>query len=246
MSVAEAPSPPVSRKRKPKKQTKKVNEVAGWRLLVLFPLAFLMRLWCATLRFRFPDESSRQAVEDTSKPLVCLFWHNRLFIAAEAYRRFRSKRRMFGLVSASKDGAWLAGFFKLIGIGAIRGSSSYGGTQAIRDLISALNDGHDITITPDGPRGPLYELKPGAFLVARKSQAPLLLGSCSFSSAWRLKSWDGFYLPKPFSTVTFHCKCYDSLDTLLEKYPETGGAQLLKQELMSMTHDDDPRDTSGS
>jgi lysophospholipid acyltransferase (LPLAT)-like uncharacterized protein len=72
-------------------------------------------------------------------------------------------------------------------------------------LVDVLRAGHDIGITPDGPRGPCYELKPGALIVARRTQASLLLVGAEFHSAWRMKSWDRFYLPKPFSRVTMRC-----------------------------------------
>jgi lysophospholipid acyltransferase (LPLAT)-like uncharacterized protein len=66
--------------------------------------------------------------------------------------------------------------------------------------------GHDIGITPDGPRGPCYELKAGAIIIPRRSGAPVLLIGGEFESAWRLKSWDRFYLPKPFSRVRLRCE----------------------------------------
>ncbi len=62
-------------------------------------------------------------------------------------------------------------------------------------------------ITPDGPRGPRYEFKEGALIVARRAKIPLLLIGADFESAWRFrKAWDMFYLPKPFSKVRMRCE----------------------------------------
>jgi len=133
-------------------------------------------------------------------------WHNRLFVSAEIFRRYRRHRRIYGLVSASKDGAWLAAFYRLIGIQPVRGSSSNFGREAARQLIEVIRAGHDVGITPDGPRGPLYSVEPGVLVVTRRTQSPMLLIGVEFTRAWRLKSWDRFYIPHPFSSVTLRAE----------------------------------------
>src|SRR6185295_10282799 len=126
--------------------------------------------------------------------VIAVGWHNRDFLAGEVYRRFRAKYRMVALVSTSRDGAWLAAYLKMLGMLVVRGSSSKRGVQAMREIISeSRRSGADIAITPDGPRGPLYDIKPGVLLVARLTKLPLLIIAPKFLSAWRLKSWDGFY-----------------------------------------------------
>ena len=105
------------------------------------------------------------------------------------------------MISASGDGAWLAAFFRLCGLHSVRGSSSWRGKAALKALVAKAAQGHDIAITPDGPRGPCYDFKPGALLAARLAKAPVVLLGMRFSRAWRLSSWDGLYLPRPFSRV---------------------------------------------
>jgi len=139
-------------------------------------------------------------------PVVFMLWHNRLFLAPECYRRYRNRRPIYALISASRDGAWLAAFFSLIGMRAVRGSSSRLGREAASLLVEVLREGRDVGVTPDGPRGPCYEFKPGALVVAQLAAAPVLLFGVKYHSAWRLKSWDGFYLPKPFSRVALRCE----------------------------------------
>lgn len=147
------------------------------------------------------DGQTRRDLDGYPGATAVVLWHNRLFLTPEIFRRHRSRRRIHGLVSASKDGAWLAAFYRLIGIQPIRGSSSNFGREAARQLIEVMQQGDDVGITPDGPRGPIYSLEPGVLVVTRRTQAPLLLIGVEFTGAWRLKSWDRFYLPHPFSTV---------------------------------------------
>lgn len=177
-----------------------VHEISGWRRILLWPLGLLVRLWGMSLRFETSPEDLRiYAKKD--EPIAMVLWHNRLFLSAEIVRRFRGGRPAYALVSASQDGAWLTAFFSLAGLRTVRGSSSRLGREAASALVDTLRAGHDIGITPDGPRGPCYEVKPGAVIVARRTRAPLLLIGGEFESAWRLRSWDRFYVPKPFSRV---------------------------------------------
>jgi lysophospholipid acyltransferase (LPLAT)-like uncharacterized protein len=69
-----------------------------------------------------------------------------------------------------------------------------------------MKAGYDVGITPDGPRGPCYEMKAGGVIVARRAHAPALLIGAEFESAWRLRSWDRFHIPKPFSRVRMRCE----------------------------------------
>lgn len=180
-----------------------MHEIAGWRRAVLWPFGLLVRLWGMTLRFELsPDD--RRNYTHRGEPIAMMLWHNRLFLAAEIMRRFRQPQPAYALVSASSDGAWLAAFFSLAGLRTVRGSSSKLGREAASGLVEVLRAGHDIGITPDGPRGPCYEMKPGGVIVARRTRVPILLIGGEFSSAWRLRSWDRFYLPKPFSRVRLH------------------------------------------
>jgi lysophospholipid acyltransferase (LPLAT)-like uncharacterized protein len=179
--------------------------VAGWRRALLWPAGLLLRLWGRSLRFKVtPEDWDRYTKRD--EPVAIILWHNRLFLAAEIVRRFRTGRPAYALVSASQDGAWLTAFFQLAGLRTVRGSSSRLGREAATALVDTLRAGHDVGITPDGPRGPCYEFKPGAIIVARRTRAPLLLVGAEFTSAWRLRSWDRFCLPRPFSRVRMRCE----------------------------------------
>lgn len=115
----------------------------------------------------------------------------------------RPTRPLHCLVSASKDGAWLSAFFESAGVRVVRGSSSRGGREAAGELVEVLRAGHDAGITPDGPRGPIYVCKPGAVVVARRAKVRVVALGIVYEKAWRLRSWDRFAIPRPFSTVNF-------------------------------------------
>jgi hypothetical protein len=83
----------------------------------------------------------------------------------------------------------------------VRGSSSRLGASAILQLGEVLASHGDVVITPDGPRGPVYELGPGIIFLAQKTGAPVLPMNMEYSSCWRIKSWDRFIVPRPFAKV---------------------------------------------
>lgn len=181
-----------------------VHGISGWRRIILWPLGLFLRIWGATLRFETSAETERW-LRKIDEPVAFVLWHNRLFLVSEVFRRYREGKPVYGLVSASRDGAWLAAFFSVVGIRSVRGSSSRLGREAVMGLVDVIRAGNDIGITPDGPRGPLYDFKPGALIVARRTRASILLLGGAYESAWQLRSWDKFYLPKPFSRVRISC-----------------------------------------
>ena len=197
-------------------ETATINEVRGWRRLLLWLVAILLRVWGRTLRIH-TDAATREMLTKSDEPVAVVLWHNRLFLSPEMFRRYRTKRRVYGLVSASKDGAWLAAFYRMIGLYPVRGSSSNFGREAARTLIEVLREGHDIGITPDGPRGPMYVVEPGVVVVTRRHGVPMVLMGAEFTRAWRLKSWDRLYIPWPFSRVTIHSAILPAVNAAGEK-----------------------------
>ncbi len=211
--------PPAAR---PVSSASSAQVLAGGKKLLARLAGLVVRAWGFSLRITLSD-ASRQLLVEVSEPTLFVLWHNRLFVAAELCRRFRSGRPIHSLISASKDGAWLAAFFESMGLRAVRGSSSKGGREAAAELVRVLREGHDAGITPDGPRGPIYVCKPGALVVARRAGARVLVIGVTYSSAWHLRSWDRFLLPLPFSQVRL---------TLRELPPATleGGEALARLE----------------
>jgi len=204
--------------------------------ILLFPLGLLYRFWLFSIRFSFVCKSSKNEILALEEPVIITLWHNRLFLAGEWQRRFRENRKCFGLISGSKDGAWLEAFYSWSGIHAVRGSSNRGGSKAIRGLVRKLKDGHDIGITPDGSQGPQYTAKPGGLLVAKVASSPMLLLSFEYGKHFKLKSWDRFVIPLPFSRVLVRTKLF-WVDEKLEKHSMEQVADILNSELMKLTFD---------
>jgi lysophospholipid acyltransferase (LPLAT)-like uncharacterized protein len=180
------------------KRPKQLNRKQKW---VLTLLMLLMRLWTRTLRFRCSEHV--MAYRDQAiAPSVVVLWHNCIVVAPEFFRRYFGQRKVASMISASQDGGWLAALFEKLGIQPIRGSQHARGGQALLEAMKAQAAGYDLAITPDGSRGPVYHVKPGAAAVAIHCQAPVLMLSFRFSRALRLRTWDRLYMPLPFSTVT--------------------------------------------
>ena len=170
---------------------------ARWLIAIGFRL---LQLWARTLRYEVEDRAG--IVGNTiSENYIGALWHNRLLLFPFVLRRFFSNRHGAALISASRDGELLADAIKRFDYDVVRGSSSRLGASAILQLTEVLASGRDVVITPDGPRGPVYELGPGIIFLAQKSEAAVVPFNMEYSSYWRLKSWDRFIVPRPFSKV---------------------------------------------
>jgi lysophospholipid acyltransferase (LPLAT)-like uncharacterized protein len=107
------------------------------------------------------------------------------------------------MISASRDGELITTIGKFFGYTAVRGSSSKGGQEATREMVDYLKQGKRCAITPDGPRGPRRRMKMGTVQIARVTGCPIVPFGFAAQHCWRLRSWDGFIIPKPFSRAVF-------------------------------------------
>lgn len=176
-------------------------KIEGWRARWLIAVGFrLLQLWARTLRYEIDD---RLGV--VGKPInenyIAALWHNRLLLISYVLKRFTPHRPGAGLISASRDGDLVTDLTERFGFDVVRGSSSRLGASAILELTAVLASGRDVLITPDGPRGPAYDLGPGIIFLAQKSGAAVVPINMEYSAYWRVKSWDKFILPRPFSKV---------------------------------------------
>ncbi|MEY2572246.1 MAG: hypothetical protein QOJ87_459 [Verrucomicrobiota bacterium] len=173
----------------------------SWRARALIPLGFgLYRLWARTLRLQVEDPYDVIGFV-RKQPVIFAIWHNRLLMLPRVFDPSFPTRQSYGLISASRDGDFIARFIERSGYGTIRGSSSRKGVIALRQLMDTLAADGNVLFTPDGPRGPVYQLSQGVIFVAQKSGAPIVPIHMEYSSCWRLKSWDRFVVPRPFATL---------------------------------------------
>ncbi|MGA7901373.1 MAG: lysophospholipid acyltransferase family protein [Terrimicrobiaceae bacterium] len=164
----------------------------------------ILRLLFLTLRLDFEDRTGFTK-NILKSPVIMCFWHNRILGITLAFLRHypgKSRKGVNVLTSASRDGEILAQLVGQFGMDAVRGSSSRRGSRALRELIDLIENGGDIAITPDGPRGPRYSLGPGAISLAQLTTAPIAPVHAKFTRCLRMKTWDGFIIPLPFSKVS--------------------------------------------
>lgn len=130
---------------------------------------------------------------------VGVFWHGRILMIPFLY----PGTSLHILVSGHRDGDIIANILKRFGFDLVRGSSSKGGGEAMREMIRLLRNGHDLGIAADGPRGPAEVLKPGAAQLGRLSGKAVIPITFAASRSRRFPSWDRFMLPLPFSRGVF-------------------------------------------
>lgn len=164
---------------------------------------YAMKLWGLTLRYDVNDLPGVTQPFIAPAPVIFALWHNRIFTMPPIWRRTGGKgRKSVVLTSASKDGTTLATAMSMFGLGAIRGSSSRRAVSALIGMKKALREGSDVCVTPDGPKGPRYRVQPGVIKIAQATGAEIIPIHIRYGAAWRLKTWDRFVIPKPFSRVS--------------------------------------------
>jgi lysophospholipid acyltransferase (LPLAT)-like uncharacterized protein len=161
-----------------------------------------LRLLTASLRYHWQDESGLGQGQIRGPAIYCV-WHNRLALAMKAYfghaQRHNQTGGLAAMVSASRDGGFLAAILECYGVQPVRGSTSRRGPQALLELTTWAERGLDLAITPDGPRGPCYVVQEGVMSVAQVTGLPIIPFTCRLGWKVRPNSWDRFQIPLPFS-----------------------------------------------
>ena len=158
--------------------------------------------WAATWRVEVADEAGICDPAAFPGPVIYALWHDTISTIPPVWRRHvGGHRHAVVLTSASRDGAVLEAAMGVFGIGAVRGSSSRRAVAGLIGLRQAMRAGSDACITPDGPKGPRHFCQPGIIKLAQTTGAPIIPIRAGFSSFRRLKTWDRFIIPLPFSTV---------------------------------------------
>jgi hypothetical protein len=164
-----------------------------------FAAAWAVRLWIGTVRYRYRPLGPNM---DPNQPnfqgrYIYAFWHENLLMPAYQYGR----PDIWVLISQHADGQLIAETCRHLRFKAVRGSTTRGSIEALRTMLKKGEHSH-LAVTPDGPRGPRRQVQPGLIYLAAKTGLPIVpIGFC-FEKAWRLRSWDRFALPKPWSLST--------------------------------------------
>lgn len=152
------------------------------------------------VRTAVENEDALLSILEGGGKAVIPLWHQRFFGLLSYAKRFRSRRPLV-MISRSRDGEFIADVVERIGLEPVRGSSSRGGREALREVLVRLKERSMAAHAVDGPRGPKGVVKAGVIEMARLSGAKIVPVYVSMSRAWRAKSWDRFMIPKPFSRV---------------------------------------------
>ena len=165
--------------------------------------------WLLALYIRIVYFTSRKTrlIHDAAKPYmqgrenaIFAFWHGRMMMCPTIEP---PKRKMHVLISFHRDGKLISDVMGHFGEATISGSSSKGGMAAVKEILRALKNGDNVSVTPDGPRGPVQVAEMGVVTIAKLSGKPVLPVTFSTSRGKRMKSWDRFMLAYPFGHIVF-------------------------------------------
>ncbi|MCH8922345.1 MAG: lysophospholipid acyltransferase family protein [Planctomycetes bacterium] len=155
-----------------------------------------IRAWMSTLDYQcaYYDPAVDPVHPDFSGNKIYIFWHEYILFPLN----LRGHCNMTMLLSRHRDAEVLSHTAHHLGFGTVRGSSGRGGTAALREL-AAKSRQMNLIITPDGPRGPRRTLASGPIFLASKLRMPLIATGFGYDRPWRMRSWDRFALPRPYT-----------------------------------------------
>jgi len=155
----------------------------------------LIYLLGMTLKIEWVGEENLHILRKEKKSVVYAFWHGRMLIFTYSHR----KQKIHVLISQHKDGEFIARIIRNLGFVSVRGSTTRGGPKALFEMCKKTASGFDVAITPDGPKGPGFQVHPGIVYIAQRTGMPMVPITNSAENRWNLSSWDRFLIPKPFS-----------------------------------------------
>lgn len=148
-----------------------------------------------TLRIERVGEENLDPIRKDKKSVIYAFWHGRMLILSYSHRW----KRIHILISQHRDGEYIARIIHKLGFVSVRGSTTRGGSKAFFEMSKKATSGYDIGVTPDGPKGPGFQVQPGTIYIAQRSGMPIIPITDSAKNRWTLSTWDRFIIPKPFS-----------------------------------------------
>jgi lysophospholipid acyltransferase (LPLAT)-like uncharacterized protein len=157
----------------------------------------VLRVLMGTWRLERQQAGFHDGERAAGRPVIYAFWHGRMLAGLAAHRGSGAQV----LVSEHRDGELIARVLHANGFRTVRGSTSRGGARALLSLVACLARGEAVAFTPDGPRGPRHEAAAGFIAAAARSGVPILPVASAFRRGWRLRSWDVFEIPRPFTRV---------------------------------------------
>ncbi len=168
--------------------------------VVSFLVYWFVRLLVPTLRLRVIGEERVRQIQQEGKGIILLTWHGRTIIPICRFR----KRGYWAMISTSRDGEYQNQIFQRFGWQTVRGSTSArGAVQAALTITKRLKAGGTLAHTPDGPRGPIHVVQPGAIFLAQKSGSPIVPVGISAYPRKLARAWDRYMIPLPFARAVW-------------------------------------------
>jgi len=159
-----------------------------------------IRLVYRTGRWRVVGGDVPRALWEAERPFILAFWHGRLLMMPYCWNRGVP---IHMLISRHPDGRIIARTVGHFGIDTVAGSSTKGGSAALRAILRLIESGACVGFTPDGPRGPRMRASMGIIHAARLSGAPIMPATFGSARRWVLGSWDRFVVALPFARGVF-------------------------------------------
>lgn len=179
---------------------KKLRRSSVVRRLASYLITQYVRFVWMTSKWEIVGKENPDSYWKQNKPVVACFWHGRLLMM---FKSWFGQHKLHMLISSHPDGQIIARTTQHFGYGWIAGSSNKGGRKAVVKILKTLKSGESVGVTPDGPRGPRYQVSLGVIQMARLGNAALLPVSYAANKGFFMKSWDRFFLPLPFSKGVF-------------------------------------------
>ena len=178
----------------------KMNMLKRLLNLKIFPYIglFIVKIISSTYRIRVINPEIERDILKRGHIPIYASWHQRFF---PGITLLASRKPVSIVISQSKDGELISKIVNMLGVYPVRGSSSKGGRQALREIKKLIHEGYKVAHIVDGPTGPLGVVKPGLLVIARASGIPILPSIISAEKKWVFNSWDRFMVPKPFSRI---------------------------------------------
>ena len=137
-----------------------------------------------------------EAIDSLPENYILSCWHDNIY-----YSCWLLKNRKYGsMISSSRDGELISRVMEHFAFIPIRGSSSTGGSKALRAIIKYLKGPLPAAITPDGPKGPKYKVQSGVIMIAKMTGVPIVPWGYEAIDQYVVRnSWDNHKIPKPFT-----------------------------------------------
>lgn len=179
---------------------KRIGKNEGLRGLLCWLGSLYIRFVYLTGRWTVVNGGHADGLWDQGKPFILAFWHGRILMMPKSWR---ASVPIHMLISQHRDGQLIARTVSHFGIDTVAGSTTRGGSAALRAMLKFLKNGECVGITPDGPKGPRMRASMGIINVAKLAGVPILPATFSTSRRRLLGSWDRFAVALPFSRGVF-------------------------------------------